>query len=55
MKMSHAECTESLFRGITILSDHFIYAVWLHQASAKPHLPAELPRTLKDDLPSTLL
>ena len=53
--MSHAECTESLFRGITILSDHFIYAVWLHQASAKPHLPAELPRTLKDDLPSTLL
>lgn len=30
-------------------------AAWPHQADAKPHLPAELPRTLRDSLPSTLL
>lgn len=50
-----SHCTKSVFRSITILNDCFICAVQPHQASAKPHLPAELPRTLKGSLPSTLL
>lgn len=56
--MSHTQCpqcTESEFRSIPVLNDHFICVVEPHQASAKPHLPAELPRTLKVHFPSTTL
>lgn len=43
------------FKRMTFLNDRFICVVWPHQASAKAHLPAELPRTPRSSFPSTTL